>query len=229
MPRRYTVNNNNSPTNADQQGNPNLRPELAWGLDAAWERYFGKDNMLGVSSYYKRIRDVTVDRLQQVNGVWTNQPDNGGNATVRGIEVEAKVGWRQLSLRANAARNWSRVDSVPGPDNRLDSQVPFTGNLGFDSKLMEGRLGAGATFSYRSSLAARTSPTMRTWGGAKRELDLYAAWELGGKARLRAAVSNLLHQTYTGQDVYADGESRLSRTVFTDSFPTFRLSWETSL
>ncbi|MFL6672481.1 MAG: TonB-dependent receptor plug domain-containing protein [Massilia sp.] len=229
MPRRYTVNNNNSPTNPDQQGNPNLRPELAWGLDAAWERYFGKDNMLGLSSYYKRIRDVTVDRLQQANGIWTNEPDNGGNATVRGIELEAKVGWRQLALRANAARNWSRVDAVPGPDNRLDSQAPFTANLGLDAKLAGGKLGVGGTFSYRGSTPARTSPIMRSWSGAKRELDLYAAWELGGKARLRAAVTNLLHQAWAGQDVYADGERYLSRTVFTDTFPTFRLAWETTL
>jgi outer membrane receptor for ferrienterochelin and colicin len=37
MPRRYTVDNNNSATNPDQQGNPGLRPELALGVDVAWD------------------------------------------------------------------------------------------------------------------------------------------------------------------------------------------------
>ena len=41
VPRRYTTDNNNNPTNADEQGNPQLRPELAWGLDVAYERYLG--------------------------------------------------------------------------------------------------------------------------------------------------------------------------------------------
>lgn len=31
VPRRYTTNNDNGPTNPDAQGNPALRPELAWG------------------------------------------------------------------------------------------------------------------------------------------------------------------------------------------------------
>jgi outer membrane receptor protein involved in Fe transport len=51
MPRRYTVDNNNSATNPDQQGNPKLRPELALGADLAWEHYVGKDDMLSVSAF----------------------------------------------------------------------------------------------------------------------------------------------------------------------------------
>lgn len=50
IPRRYTVNNDNGPTNPDFQGNPSLRPELAWGLDAAWESYFGKSGVASLSA-----------------------------------------------------------------------------------------------------------------------------------------------------------------------------------
>ena len=48
--RRYTVDNNNSPLSADQQGNPRLLPERAWGLDLAYERYFGKNAMVSAST-----------------------------------------------------------------------------------------------------------------------------------------------------------------------------------
>jgi outer membrane receptor protein involved in Fe transport len=41
-------------------GNPNLRPELAFGMDAAWERYFGKDNLASVGTYVKRIRETAT-------------------------------------------------------------------------------------------------------------------------------------------------------------------------
>lgn len=229
MPRRYTVDNNNSATNPDQQGNPSLRPELAWGLDAAWEHYFGKDNMLGVSTYLKRIRDVTQDRVYQDNGAWIVSPFNNGEATVRGVELEAKLGWRSLALHGNATRNWSTVDSVPGPYNRLDNQPRLTANVGLDFTSPGNEFAAGGNFSYNTSSLAQSSWTMTRYANPRRKLDIYATWKMNAKTRLRASVSNLLHQTWIDQNVYADGTQSLSRTVATRSFPTWRLVWERSL
>jgi outer membrane receptor protein involved in Fe transport len=229
MPRRYTVDNNNSATNPDQQGNPSLRPELAWGMDAAWERYFAKDSMVSVSAYMKRIRDVTLDRVFQNNGVWIVTPDNNGDASARGIEAEAKLGWRQVSVRANAVRNWSRVTKVPGPDNRLDKQVPFSASLGADYNLAGDALSAGGTYSFRSSVPARQSAVLWTYAGVKRELDVYALWKVDAKSKWRAGASNLLHQDYATQDVYADGAQLLSRASTASRFTTLRLTWEHSL
>jgi outer membrane receptor for ferrienterochelin and colicin len=63
VPRRYTVNNANGPTNSDFQGNPNLLPELAWGMDVAYEHYFDKSSMLSISSFARRIQNVTTFQL----------------------------------------------------------------------------------------------------------------------------------------------------------------------
>jgi outer membrane receptor protein involved in Fe transport len=226
MPRRYTVDSNNNPTNPDQQGNPNLRPELAWSVDAAWERYFGKDNLVSVSAYAKRIRDVTLDRLYQSGGAWMVMPDNGGNATVHGIELDARLGWRALAGRANLARNWSRVENVPGPDNRLDNQPAFTGSVGLDYQPAASALAAGASFSYRSGGPGRQSATQASFASAKRELDLYAVWRLAAASRLRFAVANLLRQDFVEQSLYDDGARRLLRTGVRPGFATWRVTWE---
>ena len=41
---------NNSATEADYQGNPHLKPELAWGIDAGWERHWAEGAMVSASA-----------------------------------------------------------------------------------------------------------------------------------------------------------------------------------
>ena len=74
VPRRYTVNNANSATNPDFQGNPALRPELAWGLDAAYEHYFGKSGVASMSAFARRISDVTVQQSELAKWCMDHQP-----------------------------------------------------------------------------------------------------------------------------------------------------------
>jgi outer membrane receptor protein involved in Fe transport len=229
MPRRYTVDNNNSAINPDQQGNPNLRPELALNLDLAWERYFNKDSMLSVSAFDKQIRDVTLDRVYQSGGVWIVTPVNAGRARVRGLEFEAKATHGAFAGRANLARNWSRLEQVPGPDNRIDGQPAWTGNLGIDVAA-GATLDLGGSASYRGGYTARQSLTMAGSGSPKRQLDLYAVWKHGRDARLRLSANDLLHQDYTERSLYTDGEDgyRARSTVYRTR-TTWRLMWEQSL
>jgi outer membrane receptor protein involved in Fe transport len=229
MPRRYTVDNNNSANNPDQQGNPNLRPELALNLDLAWERYFNKDSMLSLSAFDKQIRDVALDRVYQSGGVWIVTPVNAGRARVRGLEFEAKATRGAFAGRANLARNWSRLEQVPGPDNRIDGQPAWTGNLGLDVAA-GATLDLGGSASYRGGYAARQSLTMAGSGSPKRQLDLYAVWKRGRNARLRLSANDLLHQDYTERSLYTDGDNgyRARSTVYRTR-TTWRLMWEQSL
>jgi outer membrane receptor protein involved in Fe transport len=227
MPRRYTVDNNNSATNPDQQGNPNLRPELSLGADLAWEHYFGKEDMLSVSAFAKRIRDITLDRVFQQDGVWIVAPDNAGLASVRGLEFEAKTRRGALALRVNAARNWSRLEAVAGPDNRIAGQPAWSGNLGLDYAANQAA-DLGGTFTYRSGYASRQSPQLADYGGSKRQLDLYAVWKRDAKSRLRLSVSDLLHRNYLGRSVYAGSED-LTSSYVVRARSVWRLAWEQSL
>jgi outer membrane receptor protein involved in Fe transport len=227
LPRRYTVDNDNSPTHPDQQGNPNLRPELALSFDLAWERYWRKDSMLSVSAFDKRIRDLTLDRLFESGGVWIVTPDNAGRARVRGIEVEAKTTRGALAGRANLAHNWSRLERVPGPDNRIDGQPAWTGNLDLDYAA-GAALDLGGTASYRGRYAARQSAATASSGTPKRQLDLYALWKAGRRARLRLSANDLLHQDYTERSIYSGGDGRVRSTVYRPH-TTWRVVWEQSL
>lgn len=228
MPRRYTVDNNNSATNPDLQGNPQLRPELALGVDLAWERYIGKGGMVSVSAFHKRIRDITLTRIAENGGVWTAMPANQGDASVHGIEFEGKATRGPLAARINLARNWSRVDSVPGPDNRIEGQAAYSGNLGLDVAAPASRVDVGGTFTWRGPLASRSSALLLSEAGIKRQLDLYALWKQGANARLRLSVSDLLHRDYRERLAY-QGAGALTRTTVYRIHPVWRLVWEQSL
>lgn len=204
IPRRYTANNDNGPTNPDRQGNPQLRPELAWGLDAAYEHYFSKSGMVSASAYARRITDVTIDRLYVENGVWIASPVNDGKATVRGIEFEATLPLAALMAKApavdvkvNLSRNWSTLDAVPGPNNRLAAQTPLSANAGIDYRASE-RLSAGGNYGYKSAGLVTLSANLGNYSSPTRTLDLYAVFKLSPSTQLRASAFNLL-----GQDGYS--------------------------
>lgn len=228
MPRRYAVDNNNNPTNPDQQGNPGLRPELSLGVDLAWERSIGKDDMVALSVFNKRIRDITLTRVALANGVWTATPDNLGGATVRGIEFEAKARRAQLAGRVNLARNWSRIDSLPAPGNRIAGQPDWSGNLGLDYTIDGARLELGGALSWRGRAAHRAGAALFLEEGATLQLDLYAVWRRDARSRLRLAGANLLRRDER-ESSFFDGASPLLRTTLYRPATTWRLVWEQTL
>jgi outer membrane receptor protein involved in Fe transport len=228
VPRRYTIDNNNNPTNPDEQGNPGLRPELAWGVDAAYEHYLGGGALLSVSTYLRRIRDVTQTRLFQQDGIWIEAPFNDGNASAHGVELEAKLPLtKMLDLRANLARNWSRVDNVAGPDKRLENQTAASANLGADYRWPG--VTAGGNLNFQSGGPSRQSALVSFNTTPKRELDLYALWKLENKTQLRLSASNLLRQQSAETRTYTDTNGQLRRITLQPGTATLRLMLEHQL
>lgn len=222
IPRRFTQANN-SPTTPDQQGNPNLKPELALGMDAAYEHYFGPSGaMMSASVYARRLDDFIHRDVVLQNGRWVALPVNDGRAMTRGIELEAKFPLQlffpeapNMDLRFNLARNWSSVDDVPGPNNRLADQIPVTANFGLDYKY-DAKWSGGGTFTFKTGGPIRISETVSTYATVKRELDLYALWKIDPKMQLRVSALNVLGQSFYNVDEYRD-LAGLSRT--TQEFP----------
>ncbi len=208
IPRRFT-SNNNSPTSPDQSGNPQLKPELAWGLDLAYEHYLPGGGLLTASTYVRRIDDSIRNRVDLIDGLWVSRPVNAGTANTHGVELEAKLPLRSLypaapaiEIRANVARNWSTLDTVPGPNNRLDGQTPTSGTIGFDYKMDTLPLTTGASFSFQSGGPVRVSDRQFSWSAPKRTLDWYGVMKFSPKTQLRVSVSNLLHQDNVAQNAF---------------------------
>ncbi|WP_170976677.1 TonB-dependent siderophore receptor [Massilia sp. HP4] len=151
IPRHFYTSYNFA-VSPDQSGNPQLEPELATGIDAAFEHYWTNNAMASVSVGERKVDGLIRNAIRYDGERWLAYPVNSGKATVRSLELETKFPITALlsaapaiQLRANLARNWSQVDAVPGPDNRLDRQPEWSANLGADYK--RGNMTVGASLS----------------------------------------------------------------------------------
>jgi outer membrane receptor protein involved in Fe transport len=184
--------------------------------------------MTSVSAFHKRIRDITLTDIRQNLGVWTATPVNAGMATVRGIEFEGKATIGRLAARVSLARNWSRVDNVQGPDNRIAGQPAYNGNLGLDYSTASGRIDVGGSYTHTSRVVSRSSASIVDADSMKRQLDLYTLWKRDARSRLRLSVSDLLQQDLLERRTF-EGNAPLLRATTYRVRATWRLVWEHSL
>ncbi len=236
IPRRFVAFDNTA-TTPNLQGNPDLRPELAWGIDVAYEHALARNaGAVNVSASTRQIQDVILDQLTFANGAWVSSKANQGSARVFGLEVDSR--WRlratwstapDVELRASVSRNWSFVDQVPGPDNRLDGQIPLSANSGVDWRLTDLPLNIGASLAYRGRMNARTSLTQTTSSNAMKTLDMYALWKLTPVVQVRVAVLNALHPHDVTAETYTDANGSLRQHTDARGDPTYRIGLEIKL
>jgi len=205
----YPAAGSNTATSPDKVGNPNLRPELAWGLDLAIEHYFAEGGLLSASVFRRNIDDLirNVTALETVNWStqqrWVTMPQNFGHATTHGIELEAKFRLNELvkdapdlNLRANYSHFWSSVEDVPGPNNRLDQQPTQTANLGMDYRLHGLPLTLGGNVNWTPAFVVQQTDSQSYSQGNKRVLDIYGLWKFDPNLQLRISIANMLHADY---------------------------------
>jgi iron complex outermembrane receptor protein len=222
----YPVSGTNTATSPDTIGNPQLRPELAWGLDLAYEHYLGAGGMVSASLFRRDIDDLirSVIRRQPVTWSaqprWVAMPENIGKAVSEGIELEAKLRLDEVlaeaprvDLRVNYSRFRSSVSGVAGPDNRLDQQPEQTANLGADYRLPGTAVTIGGNVNWTPAYAVRQTDTQWVYLGIKRVVEAYALWRVDGNMSIRFSASNLLHDDYqTASRMVVDGIDQMAVT-----------------
>ena len=200
----FPLDGPNEPTFPDRAGNPELRPELATGIDLAFEHYPAGGGVLSASVFYRRIRDLmrSVTLLEEVYWSpvprWVARTRNVGSATAQGLELEAKgrleqwwPGAPRMELRANLSLYDSEVEGVPEPDNRLDRQPRATANLGADYRIPGWPLKIGGNLNWVPAYETQLSDTQREGVSTRRVVDAYALWTLSPEAALRVQAGNL--------------------------------------
>ena len=194
----------------DSSGNPGLKPELANGVDVAFEQYWADGAMVSVSGTQRLISDYIRTRLDlDPDGRWIYRPLNDGDARVHSLEAEVKLPLRALNpaaagfdMRASVTRNWSEVSTVPGPDNRLDGQTPMSANVGLDYR--RDRLSFGASMAYQQGGWVRVSDAQFRHAHTRRDVDAYAAWKLDPHLQLRFTLNNILGMDGESESIYED-------------------------
>jgi outer membrane receptor for ferrienterochelin and colicins len=232
VPRRFFAPNN-SPVTPDFIGNPRLKPELAWGLDAAYEHYPTGGGNASVSVFHRRIEDIIQREVVFEDGLYISRPANIGQGTVSGIEFDAKGKLSQLwdgapgvDLRANFALNRSKVSYLPGPHNRLDEQVPWNGTVGFDYRFAPAPLTVGSSFTARAGGTVRTSLSQVLFKSVSRQLEAYALWRFSPAVQLRVSVQNILAQDTLLVNRFTDASGTVERSSVDPRFRRYSFLWE---
>jgi iron complex outermembrane receptor protein len=224
----YPADGPNQPTSPDRAGNPGLKPELARGLDLALEHYLEAGGIVSANVFVRRIDHLirTVRTLQDVSWSpvqrWVAAPQNIGGALASGLELEAKFRaadlWATtlpLTLRTNASILRSRVDQVPGPNNRLDQQPGYTANIGFDYSVRGWPLTLGGNLNFTPQFTVQQIDSQSYRQGVKRVLDAYALWRFSPAAQLRLSLSNLGPRDYDSATLVTldDGSTQTQDTL----------------
>jgi len=199
----------NTETSPDSAGNPNLRPELATGIDLAFERYLQGGGLLSANLFARQITDLMRSRTEletvpwSTFDRWVRRTRNIGKASTQGLELEAKfrldqvwAGTPPVELRANVALYQSQVDGVPGPDNRLDEQAKGTANIGADYRLRGTPLTLGGNVNWVPATLTRLAEDQTTATTTKRQWDLFALWTFSPSVALRVMANNVDPRDY---------------------------------
>jgi len=235
VPRRFFAPNN-SPVTPDFIGNPNLRPEISWGLDTGYEHYPAGGGNVSVSVYHRRIEDIIQRQVTFEEGLYIVRPTNIGEGKVTGIEFDTKGKLSQLwadapgvDLRFNIARNWSEVDSLPEPHNRLDQQVPWNGTVGADYRLAGLPLTLGTSFTARAGGTVRTSESQVIYKSVTRQWEMFALWRFSPAMSVRFTVQDILSQDAIQVNRYTDASGVVERSSVDPRYPRFGVLFELRL
>jgi outer membrane receptor for ferrienterochelin and colicins len=232
----------NIETAPDSAGNPNLKPELASGIDLAFERYLAGGGLLSANLFARRISDLMRSETQLETVAWSPFPRyvrrmrNIGRAETYGIELEAKfrldqviTGSPPVELRANVSLFDSRVDAVPGPDNRLDQQSRATANLGADYRFRGTPITVGGNVNWVPQTTTRLAADETSTVTRKRQWDFFALWTFNPALGLRLMANNLDPLDYATTTVNDSRDSgALQRTTVVSGGPSYT-NWQLRL
>jgi len=184
----------------DLLGNPNLRPETAWGGDLGYEHKLGRTGVVGVNVFYRKIQDLTELTNTGVegsegDGTFVYQPRNVGNGKVWGIEFDlsgdlAFVGLPNTGVFGNLGLIDSSVRDEFGK-RRFNGQSKYVYNFGVIQNLPSLAASFGATYRKQGNAYDRTvGEEVRTSYGA--DLEVFIEKRIGKSFTIRAVGSNLL-------------------------------------
>jgi hypothetical protein len=112
-------------------GNPNLRPDTSWILEASHERRFGRESVIKLTAFHHWI--ANVQDLLPITSTF-EAPGNIGNGRRWGLVLESTLPLQWMGLvgaKLNIKARWQDsivVDPVTGKNRVLSGEKGFGGN-----------------------------------------------------------------------------------------------------
>ena len=185
---------------SDFVGNPNLKPETAWGADIGIEHRIGRRGVVGLNAFYRDITDLieetnTGDEGSAGPGAFIYTVDNVGDGQVWGLEFDLStpldfIGMENTGVFLNYSWLDSSIEDFIG-DRRFNSQSDYVLNVGFTHDMPSIGAAFGATYRKQGDAESRVlaEEVVTTYGG---DLEIFVEKQLAENVVLRFTGSNLL-------------------------------------
>lgn len=182
-------------------GNPNLKPETAWGFDIGYERRLGSRGIVGVNFFYRDVSDLIEDvNLGEVDpignpGVNLYTVDNVGDGSVMGLEFDLStplsfIGLDNTGVFLNYSWLDSEVDDFAGK-RLFNGQSNYVYNVGFIQDIPSWAAAFGVTYRKQGDANDRVAlEEVRTRYGA--DLETFIEKRFGENLVVRLTGQNLL-------------------------------------
>jgi iron complex outermembrane receptor protein len=221
----FPVPGPNTSVTPDRAGNPALKPELANGIDIAYEDYLEGGGVVSVNVFTRHISDLIRNVVALETVTWAtsprfvSRPQNLGKAVTSGIEFDARFRLPELvkdapaiNFRVNFSLYDSKVDSVPGPNNRISEQPKITGNLGADYRFRATPYSIGGNINWTPGFETQLVDNQLNKTSTKRNLEMYGLWTINSQAKLRITVANITASDLITSNIVTAGSERQSAT-----------------
>lgn len=197
------------------RGNPDLKTLKSWNFDASaeWSSTQGGYAQAGV--YYKRLSDYMYDNgsthVNRENPSWEdttyngvvydrltiNQPTNGGDGDVYGIELQVYQrfamlpGWLSgFGAGANFTRQWTEVD-IGGQKKRMQNAPDILANVRINYAWRGLTADINHIYAGNSVLSYDAIDGLDIWARPTHRTDLHVGYDFGRGVQLDLSISNL--------------------------------------
>ncbi|PVM88231.1 TonB-dependent receptor [Caulobacter endophyticus] len=211
-------------------GNPDLKPERAFGFDTALEWYLPGAGLLSASAFYRRIDDVLFDSSQRVgdNRYGANRADytyvttlNGSDGKMAGLELAYMQQWRFLPGALSGFGFQGNVTFLDGEFTTPEgakSAFPGLSDTIVNASIFYEKYGLSARLSYQWRNDWLDEPsadaTDHTYWAATEQLDLSLRYQVRDGVTVYLDASNLTDETgmryqgHANRPIEAEGVGR---------------------
>lgn len=194
-------------------GNPGLRNERAWGVDAGYERRLGRSGIFGVNLFYRDISDlIELVAIEDLDDGSLYTPRNIGDGKTWGVEIDFSapldvIGLPDTGLFANYTYLDSETtDPFTREKRRFNNQPHHVYNAGFIQTVRSLDASFGASVSGRSkALESNFDETISL--RYEPDLEAFVEKRFGRSFVLRLSAQNLLNRQKKEDFRKFDGDS----------------------
>lgn len=188
----------NTPLEADQRGNPDLRPERSTNFEVVLEHYLPADaGVVGFNLYARQTSDFVERRVALEGARWVDRPYNEGDAEHWGAELDAKLNLAKLGVAPGTVKGHLTVPRSRVHDERLDltrearESPRYQLSLGYERPFGE-RVTAGFDLQHFAEVKTSIPGERQERTEDRSVLDLFAVYRLQPGLNLRFNANNLL-------------------------------------